>query len=94
MDLWGCKYSFHHIEGISQVLPMSIATSNSKKTFQRFLSAVQPSNSSSSEGEEVVDSNRTLSEKLENIMDKCNEAEKCSNTERSQYFSKELTVFE
>ena len=65
-----------------KALPMSIATSNSKKMFQRFLSAVQPSNSSSSEGEKVLDSNRTLSEKLQNIMEKCNEAEKCSNTER------------
>ena len=92
MDLWGCKYSFHHIEGISQVLPMSIATSNSKKMFQRFLSAVKPS--SSSEGEEEVDSNRTLSEKLENIMDKCNEAEKCSNVQRNQCFIKEPAVFE
>jgi len=94
MDLCGCKYSFHHIEGISQVLPMSIATSNSKTMFQRFLSAVHPSNSSSSEDEEVVDSNRTLSEKLENIIDKCNEAEKCSNVERNQCFRKELAVFE
>ena len=57
----GCKYSSHHIEGISQVLPKSTTISNSKKMFQRFFSAVQPSNSRSSEGEEVVDSNRTLS---------------------------------
>ena len=82
MDLCGCKCSFYHIEGISYVLPTSTATSNSKKIFQRFLSTVQPSNSSSSESEEVVESNKTLSEKLQNIMDKCNEAEKCNNTER------------
>ena len=88
MDLCGCKYSSHHIEGISQVLPKSTATSNSNKMFQRFLSTVQPSNSSSSEGEEVVDSNRTLSEKLQNIVDKCNKAEKCSNAERNQRFGK------
>ena len=94
MDLCGYKYSSHHIEGISQVLPMSIATSNSKKIFQRFLSTVQPSNSSSSEGEEVVDSNMTLSEKLQNIVDKCNKAEKCSNAERNQRSTKELAVFE
>ena len=93
MVLCGYKYSFHHIEGISQVLPMSIATSNWKKMFQQFLSAVQPSNSSSIEGEEVVDSNRTLSQKLQNIMDKCNEAEKYSNTEGNKHFSEELVIF-
>ena len=87
MDLCACKCNSHHIEGISQVLPTSTATLNSKKIFRRFLSTVQPSNSSSSEGEEV-DSNRNLSEKLENIMDKCNEAEKCSNVERNQCFRK------
>ena len=84
----------HHIEGISQVLPKSTATSNSKKIFQRFLSTVQPSNSNSSEGEEVVDSNITLSDKLQNFIDKCNEAENCSNTERNQHFVKEPMVFE
>ena len=94
MDLCGCKYSSHHIEGISQVLPKSTATSNSKKMFQRFLSAVHPSNSSSSEGEEVVDSNMTLSEKLQNIVDKYNKVEKCSNAERNQRSGKELAVFE
>ena len=55
MDLCGCKYSFHHIEGISDVLPKSTATSNSKKMFQLILTTVQPSNSSSSKGEKVVD---------------------------------------
>ena len=65
MELCICKYSFYHIEGMSQVLPKSTAILNSKKIFQRFLSTVQPSNSSSSEGEEVVDSNRNLSEKLQ-----------------------------
>ena len=40
-----------------------------------------------------MDSNRTLSEKLQNIMDKCNEAEKCSNAERNQRFGKKLAVF-
>ena len=60
MDLRGCKYSSHHIEGISQVLPKSTATSNSNKMFQQFLNTVQPSNTSSSVGEEVVDSNTTL----------------------------------
>ena len=36
----------------------------------------------------------TLSEKLQNIMDQCNEAEnKCSNTEQNQYFAKKLAVF-
>ena len=53
MVLCGCKYSSHHIEGISQVLPKSTATSNSNKMFQQFLSAVQPSNSSAIEGEEL-----------------------------------------
>ena len=75
MDLCACKYSSHHIEGISQVLPKSTATSNSTKMFQRFLITVQPSNSSSSEGEKVVDSNITLPEKLQNIVDICNKAE-------------------
>ena len=77
MDFCGCKYSFHHIEGISQVLPKSTATSNSKKMFQRLFSTVQPSNSNSSKGEEVMDSNMTFSEKLQNIMDKWSETEKC-----------------
>ena len=36
----------------------------------------------------------TLSEKLQSIMNKCNEDEKCSNAERNQHFSKELAVFE
>jgi len=36
----------------------------------------------------------TLSEKLQNIKDKCNEAKKCSNTERNQHFAKELSLFE
>ena len=72
MDLCGCKYSSHHIEDISQVLLKSTVNSNSKKKFQRLLITVQPSNSSSSEGEEVVDSYMNLSEKLQNIMDKCN----------------------
>ena len=94
MDLCGCKYSSHHIEGISQVLPTSTATSNPKKIFQRFLSTIQPSNSSSSEGEEVVDSNMALSEKHQNGVDKCNEFEKCSNGERNEQFAKELAVFE
>ena len=94
MDLCGCKYSYHYIEGISQVLPKSTATSNSNKMFQRFLSIVQPSISSSSEGEEVVDSNMTLSEKLQNIVDKCNKVENCSNAERNQRSGKELAVFE
>ena len=94
MVLCGYKYSFHHIEGISQVLPMSIATSNSKKMFQQFLSAVNPSNSSSSESEEEVDSNITFSEKLQNIIDKCNETEKCSKTEWNQHFAKELSYFD
>ena len=76
------------------MLPTSIATSNSKKIFHRFLSTIQPSNSSSSEGEGVVDSNMNLSEKLQNIVDKCNRAEKCSNAERNQRFGKELAVFE
>ena len=62
--------------------------------FQRLFSTVQPSNSSSSEGEEVVDSNMNLSEKLQNIVDKYNKAEKCSNAERNQRFAKELAVFE
>ena len=88
MDLRGCKYSSHHIEGISQVLPKSTATSNSNKMFQRFLSTVQPSNSSSSEGKEVVDSNMTLSEKFQIIVKKCNNTEKCSNAERNQRFGK------
>ena len=55
MDL--CDYSSHHIEGISQVLPKS--TSNSKKTFQRLFNTVHPSDSSSNEGEEIVNSNTT-----------------------------------
>ena len=93
MDLCGCKCSCHHIEGISQVLPTSTATSNPKKIFQRFLSTIQPSNSSSSEGEEVADSNMNLSEKLQNIVDKCNKAEKCSNAKRNQRFAKQLAVF-
>ena len=94
MDLCGSKYSFHHIEGISQALSKSTITSDSKKIFQRLFSTVQLSNSSSSEGEEVVNTNMTLSEKLQNIVDKCNEAEKCSNTEPNQHFVKELAVFE
>ena len=67
MDLCGCIYSFHHIEGIPQVLPKSTATSNFKKLFQRLFSIVQPSNSS--EDEEVVNRNMTLSEKFQNIID-------------------------
>ena len=35
-----------------------------------------------------------LPEKLQNIVDKCNRAEKCSNAERNQRFAKELAVFE
>ena len=35
----------------------------------------------------------TPSEKLQNIMDKRNKTEKCSNAERNQRFGKELTVF-
>ena len=62
--------------------------------FQRLFSTVQPSNSSSSESEEIVNPNMTLSEKFQNIIDKCNEAKKCSNTERNQHFAKELAVFE
>ena len=93
MDLCGCKYSSDHIEGISQVLSTSTATSNSKKIFQRFLSTIQPSNSSSSEGEEVADSNMNLSEELQNIVEKCNKAEKCSNAKRNQRFAKQLAVF-
>ena len=93
MDLCGCKYSSHHIEGISHVLSTSTATLNKKYIFQRFLSTVQPSNSSSSEGEEVVDSNMTLSEKLQNIMNKYNEAAECSNTERNQHFAKKTSGF-
>ena len=69
MDLCGCKYSSYHIEVISQVLPKSTATSISNKMFQLLFRAVQPSNSNSSEDEEVVDSNITLSEKLQNFMD-------------------------
>ena len=76
------------------MLPKSTDTSNSKKIFQRFLSTVHSSNSSSNEDEEVVDSNMTLSEKLQNIGDNCNKAEKCSNAERNQRFGKELAVFE
>ena len=41
-----------------------------------------------------MDLNWTLSENLENIMDKCNEAEKCSNAEWNQHFGKELADFE
>ena len=94
MDLYGCKYSYHCIEGISQVLPKSTATSYSKKMFHRPFSTVQPSNSSFSKGEEVADSNMTLSEQLQNIMDKYNEAEKGNNTELSQYIEKnKLVVF-
>ena len=63
MDFCGCKYSSHHIEGISHALFMSTAASNYKKMFQRLISTVQLSISSSSESEEVVDSNMTLSEK-------------------------------
>ena len=74
MDLGSCKNSSHHIEGISQLLPKSTATSNSNKMFQRLFCAVLPLKASCSEGEEVVDSNITLSEKFQNIMDKCNEA--------------------
>ena len=48
----------------------------------------QQSNSSSSEDKDVVDPNMTLSEKLQNIIDKCNEAEKFSNTEQNQNFAK------
>ena len=92
MDLCGYKYGSHYIEGISHVLPKSTATSYSNKMFQRFLSTVQPSNSSSSEGKEVVDSNMTLSEKLQNIVNKCNKAEKCSNTERNQRFEKKAII--
>ena len=77
MDLCGCKYSSHHIEGISQVLPKSTATSNLKKMFQRLFIIVQPS--STSKVEEVVNSNSTLSEKLYKIMDKCNVTEKCQS---------------
>ena len=36
----------------------------------------------------------TLPEKLQYIMDKCNEAQKCSNTERNQHFARELAIFE
>ena len=36
----------------------------------------------------------TLSEKLQNIIDKCNEVAKCSNTERNKHFAEELEVFE
>ena len=35
----------------------------------------------------------TLSEKLQHIVDKCNEAEKCSNGEWKQHFGTELAVF-
>ena len=45
------------------------------------------------EGGEVVNSFTTLSYKLQNIMDKCNEAEKCSNTERNQHFTNEQAIF-
>ena len=62
--------------------------------FQRLFSTVRPSNSSSSEGKEVVNPNMTLSEKLQSIMNKCNEDEKCSNAERNHRFAKELAVFE
>ena len=80
--------------GISQELNKSTANSYTKKLFQRLISIiVQPSNLSSNEGEIVIDSDTTLSEKLQKIMDKCNEAEKCSNTERSQHLAKELAVF-
>ena len=41
-----------------------------------------------------MDLNRTLSEKLQIIMDKCNEAEKRSNAGLNQRFGKELEVFE
>ena len=61
MELCDYKYSFHHIEGILQVLHKSTATSNGKKMFQRLFSTIQPSNSSSSEGEEVK-KNKTLSD--------------------------------
>ena len=76
------------------MFPKSAVTSNWKKMFQRLFSTVQPSTWNSSEGEKVVNPKMTLSEKLQNIVDKNNEAEKCSNTERSQYFAKEQTVFE
>ena len=95
MDLCDCKYSSHRIKGISQVFHKSTTpTSNSNKMFQHHYSTFQPSNSCYSKVEEVVDSNMALSEKLQNIMDKCNEAEKCSNTEPNQHFVKELAVLE
>ena len=56
-----------------------------------YSSTVEPS---SSEGEKVGNPNRTLSEKIQNIVDKFDEAEKNSNTERNQHFAKELAVFE
>ena len=62
--------------------------------FQRLFSTIQPSNSSSSESEEIVDINMNLSEKLQTIMNKCNEDENFSNIERSQHIVKELAVFE
>ena len=92
MDLCGCKYNSHQIEGILQVLHKSTATSNYKEMFKRFLSTAQLSNSSSSEGEEAVDSNMNLSEKLQNIMDKFTAAKKCSNTERNQHLAKGLAI--
>ena len=61
--------------------------------FQWLFSTVQPWNLSSTEGEEVVDSDTTFLENLQNIMDKCNEAENDKITEQSQHFAKELVVF-
>ena len=73
---------------------MSTATSYTKELFQRLFSIiVQPSKSSSNEGENEMDSDTTLSEKLQNVMDKCYEAKKCNNAERTQYFAKELAGF-
>ena len=67
MDLCDSNYSSHYIEGILQVLLKSTVTSNSKKMFQRIFNKILLSNSSSSEGEEVVNLNMTLPEKLQNI---------------------------
>ena len=62
--------------------------------FQQFFRTVQPSNSNSSVGEEVVNPYMNISEKLQNIMDKSKGAEKCSNTEGNKHFAEELVIFE
>ena len=81
MDLCGCKYSFYHTRHFTGVTQVYCHFVYKEIVSRHFSIIVQPSNSTSNEGEKVMDSDTILSEKLQNIMDKYNEAKECSNTE-------------